>query len=127
MIQALPESESAHGLSCKPLWFGGVSLETRHTSSGTVLSILEIVSGGPLTTGCRTVLCFMRRLKAARPNFEALWTMLLSAAVQGGNDRFTATIKNHSERKEYICRKLGVVCAVDVARIGQKLKKLNKT
>jgi hypothetical protein len=57
------------------------------------------------------------------PLFQSLWTMLMDAAEKNKNERFKAILANHSNRHEYICRKLGVVCAADVARITKKLQK----
>ena len=60
---------------------------------------------------------------AARPNFQVLWRLLVGAAEKAGNDRYKAILTNHANRQEYICRKLGVVCAADVERITKKLQK----
>ena len=60
---------------------------------------------------------------AARPNFQVLWRLLVGAAEKAGNERYKAILTNHSNQQEYICRKLGVVCAADVERIAKQLKK----
>jgi hypothetical protein len=60
---------------------------------------------------------------AARPNFQALWRLMVGAAEQAGNTRFKAILTNHSDRQEYICRKFGVICAADIARLTKKLQK----
>ncbi len=58
-----------------------------------------------------------------RPDFNALWNMLVDVATRCGNDRVKATLVNHQGRKEYICRKLGVVSFNDVTRIEAGLRK----
>jgi hypothetical protein len=58
-----------------------------------------------------------------RPNFQALWRLLVGAAEKAGNTRYKAILTNHADRQEYICRKLGVVCSADIERITKKLQK----
>ncbi len=53
----------------------------------------------------------------AKPNFQALWTRLASVAEEVGDSRLHALLKNHEDRREYICRRLGVVTEADVQRI----------
>ena len=52
-----------------------------------------------------------------RPNFQALWTRLMTITMSSGDERFRAVLLNHTDKKEYICRKLGVVTEADVQRI----------
>lgn len=54
---------------------------------------------------------------AAKPNFQALWVRLAHIAEEVGDSRLRAVLKNHEDRREYICRKLGVVTEADVQRI----------
>ena len=58
-----------------------------------------------------------------RPNFQILWRMLVTAAEKVGNEKYKALLNNHSDKQEYICRKLGVICSADVERISKKLQK----
>lgn len=51
------------------------------------------------------------------PDFLALWTRLLSVAQETGDSRLKATLENHRDKPEYICRKYGVVGESDVTRI----------
>jgi hypothetical protein len=55
------------------------------------------------------------------PNFQALWIRLLSLAQEMGDNRLKATLENHREKPEYICRKFGVVTESDVLRIRNDL------
>jgi len=66
---------------------------------------------------------FKRQLPAPRPDFQALWRMLVGVAEDAKNDRVKAILTNHSGKQEYICRKLGVICAADVARLAKKFHK----
>jgi hypothetical protein len=38
-----------------------------------------------------------------------------------GQERKKAVLVNHSDKKEMICRKLGVVCEADIDRIAKNL------
>ncbi len=74
----------------------------------------------PIRTAARQP---VKRLQAARPNFPALWGMLVTMSAKVENPRFRAVLSNHSTRQEYICRKFGVVCSADVERLAKKLQK----
>lgn len=58
----------------------------------------------------------------AAPNFQVLWRRLRTAYLSAGKNRKVAVLDNHENRKELICRKLGVVCDADVNRISASLK-----
>jgi hypothetical protein len=51
------------------------------------------------------------------PDFLTLWNRLLSVAQETGDNRLKATLENHRDKPEYICRKYGVVGETDVERI----------
>ncbi len=58
-------------------------------------------------------------------NFARLWERLKQEAELRGDIRMKAVLLNHEKKKEYICRKLGVVTESDVNRVvsGSKGKK----
>lgn len=58
----------------------------------------------------------------SRPDFLALWNVLLGEATKSGDDRLKAVLLNHSSKKEYICRKLGVVSVADLKRVQRRSK-----
>lgn len=65
----------------------------------------------------------MLRMKSVKKyNFFQMWDRMRVMAIQMGNQELVSILDNHSEKKEYICRKLGVLTPVDVER----LKKLYK-
>lgn len=47
----------------------------------------------------------------------------MGVAEDTKNEQVKAILTNHSNKQEYICRKLGVVCAADVARLAKKFHK----
>jgi hypothetical protein len=55
------------------------------------------------------------------PQWEKLWKRLRDVYVLAGKDRHVAVLDNHSNRKEAICRKLGVVSDADISRIGRQI------
>jgi len=59
----------------------------------------------------------MLKLKRRPPDWTRLHSALRSAYASAGASRMVAAVDNHSDRKEHICRKLGVVSLADVARI----------
>lgn len=62
-----------------------------------------------------------------KPNFQALWTRLAYVAEEVGDPRLRAVLKNHEDRREYICRKLGVVSEADVQRIRDQREGRRRT
>lgn len=54
-------------------------------------------------------------------DFNALWKSLLREAEIKKNDRFKQLMLSHENNKERLCRKLGVICIQDVARLAKKL------
>jgi len=61
--------------------------------------------------------------KKALINFSALWDRLINVANETNDARLKAILQNHATKKEYICRKLGVVSEMDVQRIKKKSDK----
>jgi len=55
-------------------------------------------------------------------NFSRLWERLSQEAERSGNTRLKSVLLNHERKKEYICRKLGVVTESDVNRIVSEVK-----
>lgn len=62
-----------------------------------------------------------RTLSAKKPDFQSLWTRLRAAYESAGRGRDVAVLDNFQNRKEMICRKLGVVCAADVDRVSARV------
>jgi hypothetical protein len=58
----------------------------------------------------------------AAPNFQMLWKRLRTVYSSSGKNRNVAVLDNHEDRKEFICRRLGVVCDADINRISASLK-----
>jgi hypothetical protein len=52
----------------------------------------------------------------SQPDFTSLWNLLVAASKTSGNERLQSTLMNHSSKKEYICRKLGVISGTDINR-----------
>lgn len=48
--------------------------------------------------------------------------MLRDVYASHGAARMVSVVNNFSGRKEYVCRKLGVVCESDVSRVASVLK-----
>lgn len=66
----------------------------------------------------------MMKLPPKAPaNFATLWNKLKTVAEVNHDDGLKATLMNHERRKEYICRKLGVVTDADVNRIADQIAK----
>ena len=61
-----------------------------------------------------------------KTDFSLLYRHLLAEAKSSGNVRLKNTLDNNESRKEYICRKLGVVTPADVVRISANLKTKKK-
>ena len=64
-----------------------------------------------------------KQLPKARPNFGALWTILMEVAAKINHDKLKAILTNHNDKQEYICRKFGVICAADIERVTKKFQK----
>lgn len=61
-----------------------------------------------------------------KPDFRQLWDKLVAAAQEVGDSRIRATLLNHSTQKEYICRKLGVICESDISRVRRNFKRVDE-
>lgn len=59
---------------------------------------------------------------ARGPDFRALWDRLVAAASASGDGRMRAALVNNEGRKEWICRRLGVVSDADVARVAASMR-----
>lgn len=57
-----------------------------------------------------------------RTDFTALWNRLFHVAESSGDVKLKALLMNHSERREYICRKLGVITEADVNRVHERIR-----
>jgi len=62
------------------------------------------------------------KMARARSDFRQLWTRLRSVYSLAGKQRMVAVLDNHQDRKEAICRKLGVISEMDINRISDGLK-----
>lgn len=67
----------------------------------------------------KTILTHVGFCMANKPqyNFVQMWDRMRLMAVQSGNQELLALLDNHTTRKEYICRKLGVLTPTDVERL----------
>jgi hypothetical protein len=63
----------------------------------------------------------------AKPNFKALWGMMVGLADELEDSRLRAVLMNHEDHREKICRRLGVVSAGDVDRIRRQRQRRRKT
>lgn len=59
-------------------------------------------------------------------DWDKLWKRLREVYLVAGQDRQVAVLDNHADRKEEICRKLGVVSDADVGRIGKEVSAFRK-
>jgi hypothetical protein len=53
-----------------------------------------------------------------KPDFGNLWSLMISESERTGNDRVKSAFLNNSSRKEYVCRKFGIISAADVSRLA---------
>ncbi len=68
----------------------------------------------------------MLKPRKRQPDWGRLHASLGHAYSAAGATRMKAVVDNHSDRKESICRKLGVVSGADVARISSDLAKIRE-
>jgi len=61
--------------------------------------------------------------RKAAPDFRALWARLRTVYHSSGMVRKVAVLDNHKDKKETICKKLGVVCGADIDRISASLRR----
>ncbi len=59
-------------------------------------------------------------------NFSQLWERLRYEAENCGNERFKAVLMNHDKKREYICRKLGIISDTDITRMTDKIRAKGK-
>lgn len=62
------------------------------------------------------------KLKKRPPDWGRLHAALRSTYAAAGASRMVAAVDNHADRKETICRRLGVVSLADVSRIAGSLQ-----
>jgi hypothetical protein len=55
--------------------------------------------------------------------FSRLWGIALNMAISSGHERLRSTLVNHSNMKERVCRKLGIVSESDINRIIKQFKR----
>ena len=70
-----------------------------------------------------TVSSVMSAGDKSAPNFGKLWSAVVSELERVGNDRLRSTFLNHSTKKEYICRKYGIISATDIMRVISKVER----
>jgi len=61
--------------------------------------------------------------RKARPDWPGLHAKLRVVYSVGSLPRMVAALDNFRDRKESICRRLGVICEADVSRISAGIKK----
>jgi len=59
--------------------------------------------------------------------FATLWDHAKLTAKERGADRMLSVILNHEKKKEYICRKLGIINFSDVNRVFKNYPDKNNT
>lgn len=64
-----------------------------------------------------------KRLPARPPNWGTLHGQLRTLYKAAGLTRKVAVLDNHVDRKEAICRRLGVICPADLTRLESDLRK----
>jgi hypothetical protein len=55
-------------------------------------------------------------------NWNHIWERLRRTYVTAGLPRQAAVLDNHRESKEAICRRLGVICDVDINRVSESIR-----
>lgn len=64
----------------------------------------------------------VKSLTSGRPDFPVLFDRLRTVYISAGKERHTAVLDNFQNRKEAICRKLGVIRPADIERIASKFR-----
>jgi hypothetical protein len=62
-----------------------------------------------------------------RPNFNQLWEQAVSITNSYQNNKVKSILLNFSDKKESICRKLGIIGNQDVIRLDNHLAKIAKS
>jgi len=57
-----------------------------------------------------------------KPDFKSLWSEAVKSAKDSGDARLAAVLENFINKKEYICRRLGIISSVDVYRVKRERK-----
>ena len=57
------------------------------------------------------------------PDWGKLHSALVDVYASAGAKRMKAAVENHSDKKEQICRRLGVVSNADVSRVAAELRR----
>jgi len=65
----------------------------------------------------------MLKRRSPSPDWNKLHSSLRDVYVSAGAERMTAVVDNHREKKETICRQLGVISPADVARVARELRR----
>ena len=59
-----------------------------------------------------------------KPDFQILWTRMMGVAMESSDQEMKSILLNHTTKKEYICRKLGIVMEADILRIQKSRSKI---
>lgn len=65
----------------------------------------------------------MLKRRSPAPDWNRLHSSLRDVYSSAGARRMTAVVDNHGDKKETICRRLGVISQADVSRIAARLKR----
>ncbi len=65
----------------------------------------------------------MKIVKSFDSDFKDLWGRLRSVYSIANKSRMVSVLDNHAYDKKMICKKLGVVCNMDINRISSILDK----
>ncbi len=66
--------------------------------------------------------CMLKRRRPS-PDWNRLHSNLRDVYASAGAGRMTAVVDNHGDKKETICRRLGVISPADLSRIAAGLKR----
>jgi hypothetical protein len=59
--------------------------------------------------------------KKPPPNWDLLFHRLSEVYIAAGQKRKKSVLDNHTDKKERICRRLGVISEADIVRISNQL------
>lgn len=58
----------------------------------------------------------------SRADFNNVWKLLNKVIHEEGDSRLTAIFNNYSNKKEYICRKFGIISLPDIERFRRQIQ-----
>jgi len=55
-------------------------------------------------------------------DFNNLWKLIHKVTTEEGDPKLAAIFSNHSDKREYICRKFGIMSLPDVERFRKQIQ-----